>query len=90
MDEVPVCSQQNQLLMNYKNHRLYVLFISSLRAEYTKIKYDGCLKKYLRSPVNCNLLNMDQILRKEPKIIEIELTQMLIDMKNSGMSYSTL
>lgn len=33
---------------------------------------------------------MDQILRKDPKIIETELTQLLIDMKNSGMSYSTL
>lgn len=90
MDEIPVYSQQNQLVMNYKKHRSYVLFISSLRAEYTKIKYDGCLKKYLRLPVNSNLSNMDQILRKDPKIIEMELTHLLIDMKNSGMSYSTL
>ncbi len=67
MDEAPVYSQQNQLLMNYKKHRSYVLFISSLRAEYTKIKYDGCLKKYLRSPVNCNPFEYGPNTKKGPE-----------------------
>ncbi len=38
MEELSVSNQPNQLLMNYKNHGSYNLFISSLRAEFTKIK----------------------------------------------------
>lgn len=33
----------NKLVLGYKNHPAYALFISSLRANHTKIKYDGCL-----------------------------------------------
>ncbi len=33
---------------------------------------------------------MDQILKRSPKIIERELTQLLIDIKNAGLSYSTV
>lgn len=90
MEELPVSNQPNQLLMDYKKHSSYILFISSLRAECTKIKYDGCLKKYLKFPANNHLSSMDQILEKTPRKIEMELTQQLIDMKNEGMSYSTL
>ena len=31
---------------------------------------------------------MDQILKRGPKIIEREITQLLIDIKNAGLSYS--
>jgi hypothetical protein len=33
---------------------------------------------------------MNQILKRSPKIIEREITQLLIDIKNAGLSYSTV
>lgn len=77
------------ILLNYKNHPAYILFISSLKANYTKLKYDGCLQKYLKHPSNINLDSLDIILKKDSKVIESEITQQLIEMRNSGMAYST-
>ena len=77
------------ILLNYKNHPAYTLFISSLKAHYTKLKYDGCLQKYLNHPSNINLDSLDIILKKDSKVIEGEITQQLIEMRNSGMAYST-
>ena len=42
----------DKLVLDYKNHPAYVLFISSLKSNHTKIKYDGCLQKYLKQPCN--------------------------------------
>jgi DNA-binding transcriptional ArsR family regulator len=33
---------------------------------------------------------MDQILKRSPKIIEMEMTELLIDIKNADLSYSTV
>jgi hypothetical protein len=77
------------ILLNYKNHPAYTLFISSLKAHYTKLKYDGCLQKYLKHPSNINLDSLDLILKKDSKVIESGITQQLIEMRNSGMAYST-
>ena len=65
-------------------------FISSLRSNHTKIKYDDCLQKYLRLPIHKSLESMDQVLGKNPKVIESEITQQLIEMKTASSSYSTL
>jgi len=35
------------------------------------------------------LESLEQVLEKSPKVIEAEITQQLIGMKNSGSSYST-
>lgn len=59
MNELPTSNPPIKLLMNYKKHSSYSLFISSLRASDIKIKYDGYLKKYLRLPDNYHLSNMD-------------------------------
>ncbi len=64
--------------------------MSSLRSRHTKIKYDGCLQKYLNSAANRSLESLDQILGKESKIIESEIIGQLIEMKSQGMSFSTL
>ena len=83
-------ASSNPILANYKTHPAYSLFISSLRSNHTKIKYDGCLQKYLRLPIHKSLESMDQVLGKNPKVIESEITQQLIEMKNAGSSYSTV
>ncbi len=82
--------QSSQLISNYKHHKAYILFISSLRSKYTKIKYDGCLQKYLKISTNKSLTSLDQILKKDPKVIESEIIEQLVEMKNNGMSFSTL
>ncbi len=84
-------SNANKLVLEYKNHPAYVLFISSLRANYTKIKYDGCLQKYLKHPCNKNVAtSLSDILSKDPKVIEGEIIQQLIEMKGENFSCSTL
>jgi len=80
----------NKLVLDYKNHPTYVLFKSSLRANLTKIKYDGCLQKYLKHPCNKNVASLSDILAKDPKVIEGEIIQQLIEMKGENFSYSTL
>jgi integrase len=82
--------QPSQLLSSYKQHKAYILFISSLRSNYTKIKYDGCLQKYLKIITNTTLTSLDQVLAKSPKVIESEIIDHLIEMKNKGLSFSTL
>ncbi len=68
-------SNANKLVLEYKNHPAYVLFISSLKSNYTKIKYDGCLQKYLKHPCNNNAAALSDILSKDPKVIEGEIIQ---------------
>ncbi len=80
----------NPILANNITHPAYSLFISSLRSNPTKIKYDGCLQKYLRLPIHNSLESMDQVLEKNPKVIESEITQQSSEMKNAGSSYSTV
>ncbi|TVP40712.1 site-specific integrase [Candidatus Nitrosocosmicus arcticus] len=80
----------NPVLANYKTHPAYSLFISALRSKHTKIKYDGCLQKYLRLSIHKSLDSLDQVLQKNSKVIESEITQQLIEMKNAGSSYSTV
>jgi integrase len=80
----------SSLLSNYRNEKAYILFISSLKSKYTKIKYDGCLQKYLKFEGNRTLTSLDQVLKKDPKIIEGEIIEQLIEMKNKRMSFSTL
>ena len=82
--------QSSDLISNYKEHKAYILFISCLRSHYTKIKYDGCLQKYLRLDCNRSLSALDQVLAKDPKVIEGEIIGQLIEMKNKGTSFSTL
>ena len=55
----------NNLILNYKNHPSYTLFISSLKSKYTKIKYDGCLQKYLKHLCNKDINSLSDILSKE-------------------------
>ena len=83
-------TSDNNLSLNYKNHPSYTLFISSLKSEYTKIKYDGCLQRYLKHSCNKDMISLSEILSKEPKIIENEIIQQLIEMKKENFSYSTL
>jgi len=45
---IPSNNSSNNISLNYKNHPSYILFISSLKSEYTQIKYDGCLQRYLK------------------------------------------
>ncbi len=80
----------NPLLANYKTHPAYSLFISALRSKHTQIKYEGCLQKYLRLPIHRSLESLDEILEKNPKVIESEITQQIVEMKNAGSSYSTV
>jgi len=79
----------NPILANYKTHPSYSLFISSLKSKHTKKKYDGCLQKYLRLSIHNPTTSLDQLLEKDIKVIESEITQQLIEMKNAGLSYST-
>jgi hypothetical protein len=83
-------SNTNKLTLDYKNHPAYVLFISSLKANYTKIKYDGCLQKYLKLPCNTSIASLSDILPKDPKVIEKEIIHHLIEMKGKNFSYSTM
>ena len=80
----------NKLILDYKNHPAYILFISSLKANYTKIKYDGYLQKYLKHPCNTNIASLSDILSKDPKLIENEIIQQLIENKRENFSYSTM
>ena len=80
----------SQLLSSYREHKAYCLFISALRSNYTKIKYDGCLQKYLKADANKSISTLDKILSKDPKLIEIEIINQLIEMKSQGRSFSTL
>lgn len=82
--------RRTSLISNYKQHKAYILFTSSLRSKHTKIKYDGCLQKYLKFQANRSLTSLDQVLKKDPKVIEGEIIEQLIEMKNKGMSFSTL
>lgn len=83
-------SNSSPLLSNYRDEKAYILFISSLKSKYTKIKYDGCLQKYLKFEANRSVTSLDQVLKKDPKVIEGEIIEQLIEMKNKGMSFSTL
>ena len=83
-------SSSNNLILNYKNHPSYTLFISSLKSVYTKIKYEGCLQRYLKHSCNKDIISLSDILSKEPKIIENEIIQQLIEMKKDNFSYSTM
>lgn len=81
-------SNANKLTLDYKNHPAYVLFISSLKANYTKIKYDGCLQKYLKLPSNTSITSLSDILSKDPKVIEKEIITQLIEMKRANFSFN--
>ncbi len=83
-------SNANKLALEFKNHSAYILFISSLKANYTKIKYDECLQKYQKIPCNRNIAFLSYIRSKNPKIIENEIIQQLIKMKAENFSYSTV
>jgi integrase len=84
------CSyNNNNLILNYKNHPSYILFISSLKSNYTKIKYDGCLQKYLKHYCNKNIVSISEVFSKDSKVIENEIIQQLIEMKKGKSSYST-
>jgi hypothetical protein len=83
-------SNADNIVLEYKNHPAYVLFISSLRANHTKIKYDGCLQKYLKNPCNKNAASLSDILAKDPKVIQGGIIQQLIEMKEKNFSSSTL
>ena len=48
----------DKLVLEYKSHPAYVLFISSLNSNHTKIKYEGCLQKYLKHPFNRNAVSL--------------------------------
>ncbi len=78
------------LTIDYKNHSAYLLFISSLKSNHTKIKYDGCLQKYLKYSCNSRISSLSDILSKDSKIIENEIIQQLIEMKKENLSYSTM
>lgn len=80
----------DKLVLDYKNHPAYVLFISSLRANLTKIKYDRCLQKYLKHHCNNNVASLSDILSKDPKVIEGEIIQQLMEKKGENFSFSTL
>jgi hypothetical protein len=43
---IPSTSKYN-LILNYKDH-LSILFLFHHLSKYTKIKYDGCLQRYLK------------------------------------------
>ncbi len=77
-------------IVDYKKHSSYLLFISSLKSKYTKIKYDECLKKYLKYSCNTNISSLSDILAKDSKIIENEIIQQLIEMKEENLSFSTM
>lgn len=85
-----VQDKSNDLLSNYKTHKSYDIFISSLRSKHTRIKYDGCLQKYLKLPENEVFSSLEQIVKKDSKLIENEIIGQLIEMKRAGLSYSTL
>ena len=87
---IPSNNSSNNISLNYKNHPSYTLFISSLKSEYTQIKYDGCLQRYLKHSCNKDIISLSDILSKEPKIIENEIIQQLIEMKKNNFSYSTM
>lgn len=83
-------SNADKLVLEYENHPAYALFISSLRANHTKIKYDRCLQKYLKHACNRNAASLSDILAKDPKVIELEIIQQLMEMKGKNFSSSTL
>ncbi len=51
------------LMLNYKNHPAYALFVSSPKSRHTRIKYDGCLQGYFGHLPRFNLCGTDLLLK---------------------------
>ncbi|MGN6630256.1 MAG: hypothetical protein ACTHKJ_10365, partial [Candidatus Nitrosocosmicus sp.] len=83
-------NNQNKLLSEYRNYPSYILFISSLKSDHTKLKYDTCLQKYLKHSYNSNVESLFDVLSKDPKVIENDIIQQLIEMRKNDFSFSTI
>jgi integrase len=72
-----------------ENHKAYVNFISSLKSPITKKTYVFQLKNYLRSS-SISFSTFDELLSRNPRIIEQSIIDILIDMRHRRqLSYSS-
>ena len=72
-----------------ENHKAYVNFISSLKSPNTNKTYVFQLKNYLRSPP-ISFSTFDELLSRNPSIIEQSIIDILIDMRHRRqLSYSS-
>lgn len=82
--------QQQTSSKNIASHPAFRAFISTLKSKRTKDLYTLYLTKYyLLRPEN-RQLTMDQILSKTPKEIEYELIGIVDEMRDVGLSYSSI
>jgi integrase len=73
-----------------ESHPAFRNFINSLKSPHTKLQYRDILFRYFMIPVNKNQ-SIDEILSKDPKVIEYEIVELLTQMKEErNLSYSTL
>jgi hypothetical protein len=74
-------SQGNLLLSKYENQKAFRNFILSLRSECTRKLYSFYLLKFLSHNQNYVDLSLDEILKIDHKIIETDIIETMIKMK---------
>jgi hypothetical protein len=83
-------AQGSLLLSKYENQKAFRNFILSLRSECTRKLYSFYLLKFLSYNQNYVDLPFDEILKIDPKIIEADIIETMIKMKeNEKLSSST-
>jgi integrase len=75
----------------WTSHPAYRNFINSLSAKYTKRNYTHSFPKYYLSKPENQRLSLDDILKKNVKIIEAEIIETIVHMKETlCLSFSTI
>jgi len=75
----------------WTSHPAYRNFINSLHVKYTKRNYTHSFSKYYLSRPENQRLSLDEILQKNVKIIEAEIIETIIYMKDTlDLSFSTI
>ena len=83
-------AQGSLLLSKYENQKAFRNFILSLRSECTRKLYSFYLLKFLSYNQNYVDLPFDEILKIDPKIIEADIIETMIKMKeNEKLSSSS-
>ena len=75
--------QGKLLLSNYENQKSFRNFMLSLRSESTRKLYSFYLLKFLSQNQNYVDLSFDEILKIDPKIIEADIIETMIKMKEN-------
>ena len=75
----------------WTSHLAYCNFVNSLHVKYTKRNYTHSFSKYYLSRPENQRLSLDEILQKNVKIIEAEIIETIIYMKDTlDLSFSTI